>query len=104
MTTISAILQDFKWYDVDNQVAMVFLKSLEDKKDVIPAKVTGSFANILNCYHKQSLLAKEFDKKMEFILYIDDFKTGVVSSDNQDQMNYILFDKADFSLSTSWYL
>lgn len=101
MTTISAVLQDFKWYDVDNQVAMVFLKSLEDNKEVIPAKVTGSIAKILDSYHKQSLLAKEFGNKMDYILYIDDFKTGVVSTSHQENMDYIVFDKADFSLSTS---
>lgn len=99
MTTISAVLQDFKWYDIDNQVAMVFLKSLEENKEVIPAKVTGTFANVLNCYHKQTLLAKEFDNKMEFIIYIEDYQEEKFSSNTENEVSYIVFDKADLSLS-----
>tara|TARA_B100000073_G_scaffold348398_1_gene366950 strand:+ start:310 stop:615 length:306 start_codon:yes stop_codon:yes gene_type:complete len=101
MTTISAVLQDFKWYDIDNQVAMVFLKSIEENKEVIPAKVTGTFANVLNCYHKQTLLAKEFDNKMEFIIYIEDYQKEKFSSNTENEVSYIVFDKADLSLSIS---
>lgn len=101
MTTISAVLQDFKWYDIDNQVAMVFLKSIEENKEVIPAKVTGTFANVLNCYHKQTLLAKEFDNEMEFIVYIEDYKKEKFSSNTENEVSYIVFDKADLSLSIS---
>ena len=75
--------------------------TLEENKEVIPAKVTGTFANVLNCYHKQTLLAKEFDNKMEFIIYIEDYQKEKFSSNTENEVSYIVFDKADLSLSIS---